>query len=46
MMMNDITEEAKGPNHSEATKMFEKLLFFLERQDETSSGGIMIIKQL
>lgn len=39
-------QEKKGPNHSEATRMFEDLMVYLEQQEETSPAELLLIKRL
>ena len=42
---NDVEEETVV-NHTETTSMFEELLSYLERQDETSPAELLTTKQL
>lgn len=43
---DDDAEEKTGPNHTEATSMFEKLMSYLERQDDTSPAELLTMKRL
>ena len=43
---DDDVEEKTGVNHTEATWMFEELLSYLERQNETSPAELLTMKWL
>lgn len=43
---DDSVDEKKGPNHTEATRMLDEVMVYLEQQDETSPTEMLLIKRL
>lgn len=43
---DDYVEEKNGPNHTEATKIFEDLMLYMEQQDDTSPAELLLMKRL